>query len=125
MNKLVMSPKRLKGHTGLVDSVKIQQDMVISSGADKQICLWTIWSGECCRVIQMQGHAGCFPMAHISGSRLVAANFDTAYVWDLQAKSDEPIQQFTTRERITGIDITDSEVKLSSCKSVDIYDFWD
>ena len=122
---LKMYPNRLKGHTGLVDSVKIQKDLVVSSGADRQICLWSILSGKCCRVIQMQGHAGCFPMAHISGSRLVAANFDTAYAWDLQDKSNEPIQKFTTRERITGIDITDSEVKLSSCKAVHIYDFWD
>ena len=69
---------------------------------------------------------GCFPMVDISGHRLVAVSFDTAYVLDLQdSRSDEPIQQFRASERITGIHLNSSTLKFSCCKTVHVYDFWD
>ena len=94
INKLKLTPKRLKGHEGLVDSVRMKTDLVVSSGADRQIRLWSTWSGECCRVIKIQFGVqvlveGCFPMVHISGNRMVSV---TAYVLDLHnSQSDYPI----------------------------------
>ena len=72
-----MTPKRLTGHEGLVDSVRIKTDLVVSSGVDRQIRLWSTWSGECCRVIKVQFGGQfevCFPMGDISGNRLVAVS---------------------------------------------------
>ena len=124
-----MTPKQLTGHEGLVDSVRIKTDLVVSSGADRQIRLWSTWSGECCRVIKVQfggQFEGCFPMVDISGHRLVAVSFDVAYILDLQGrKADYPIQQFKASERITGIHLNSSTLKFSCCKTVHVYDFWD
>ena len=111
-----LTPKQLTGHEGLVDSVRIKKDLVVSSGADRQIRLWSTWSGECFRVIKVQfggQFEGCFPMVDISGHRLVAVSFDVAYILDLQGrKADYPIQ-FKASERITGINLNSSTLKFS------------
>ena len=131
VKKLEMNPKRLEGHHGLVDRVRIKADLVVSSGADRQVRMWSAWSGTCCRVLNIQLVVkelteGCFPLVDISGNRLVAVNFDTVYVWDLQeSQTDEPIRQFSANERITDIHLTNSTLKFSCYKSVHSYDFWD
>ena len=104
---------------------------MVSSGADGQIRLWSTWSGECCRIIKVQFGGqepveGCFHMVVISGTRLAAVNFATAYVLDLQDRQEEhPVQQVKARERITGIQLTSSTLQFSCCKTVHVRDFWD
>ena len=121
--------KQLTGHTGLVDRVRIKDDLVISSGSDRQVRLWCPWSSACIRILHIPrglgDSEGCFPMTDIFGCRIVAVDFDQVYVWELSDEQRKnPSRKFQAPERVTHVKISKDELMYSSGKDVFFLDFW-
>jgi hypothetical protein len=78
--------KILQGHTGLVVSVALQGNTVVSGSDDKTVRVWDLQTGK--QLQLLQGHTGWVTSVAMQGNTVVSGSCDnTVRVWDLRSSS--------------------------------------